>query len=312
MSGFRLVDLWRTKTGLSLAESLWRNTYKKSESDVAVRKTVVRGLVGEYWDSHLPLSDSNHTFARDMQFLARWAHFGFGHLTTSHKFAAALMSSEIPPDVVSDIHIPWRSFVVSVPPGLLVDDEGLDFNTLHVSLNLKMSDALPERFTLEMASLAPGMRCGVQCIWESRNSALAFFTPEDPRPRGSDAETGRRDRIAVLAHRLVGGLLCHLSSENLNGGVGGGVSRRHGPPKHRVTFVGRPISVDCRRGVASYLRGDIGTPSSVQTLVRGHYKRQACGFASRERKVIWIEPYWRGPEDAPILARPYCVEAAAC
>lgn len=28
---------------------------------------------------------------------------------------------------------------------------------------------------------------------------------------------------------------------------------------------------------------------------------------SAGRKVIWIEPYWRGPEEAPILARPFKV-----
>lgn len=42
-----------------------------------------------------------------------------------------------------------------------------------------------------------------------------------------------------------------------------------------------------------------------QSCVRGHYKRQVIGVGRSGRKVIWIEPYWRGPEGAPLLVRPY-------
>jgi hypothetical protein len=82
---------------------------------------------------------------------------------------------------------------------------------------------------------------------------------------------------------------------------------KRGPPAHRVVLVGRPIDVDCRKAVQAYIDGsaDQHAPPSVQTLVRGHYKRQVIGVARSGRKVIWVEPYWRGPEDAPILARPY-------
>ena len=36
-------------------------------------------------------------------------------------------------------------------------------------------------------------------------------------------------------------------------------------------------------------------------------KRQVVGIGRTGRKVIWVEPYWRGPEEAPILTRPYHV-----
>jgi hypothetical protein len=38
----------------------------------------------------------------------------------------------------------------------------------------------------------------------------------------------------------------------------------------------------------------------VRTRVAGHWRKQACGPRHSERKVIWIAPFWRGPEDAPI------------
>jgi hypothetical protein len=43
-----------------------------------------------------------------------------------------------------------------------------------------------------------------------------------------------------------------------------------------------------------------GWTLSVRTIVRGHWRKQACGPGMADRKVIWIRPHWRGPEDAPI------------
>lgn len=39
---------------------------------------------------------------------------------------------------------------------------------------------------------------------------------------------------------------------------------------------------------------------SVRELVKGHYKRQAHGEGNAQRKVIWVQPYWRGPDPEDI------------
>lgn len=84
---------------------------------------------------------------------------------------------------------------------------------------------------------------------------------------------------------------------------------RHGPPTHRVTTIGRPVKVDCSGWVRGYIDGATDDRDSpmFQSVVRGHYKRQVVGVGRTDRKVIWIEPYWRGPEESPILVRPYVV-----
>lgn len=38
-------------------------------------------------------------------------------------------------------------------------------------------------------------------------------------------------------------------------------------------------------------------------LVRGHWRRAARSWA--DRRVRWIEPYWKGPELAPIIEKEY-------
>jgi hypothetical protein len=42
--------------------------------------------------------------------------------------------------------------------------------------------------------------------------------------------------------------------------------------------------------------------------VRGHWKLQVHGKNRENRKQIWIQPYWRGPDMAELLARNYVVQ----
>ena len=46
----------------------------------------------------------------------------------------------------------------------------------------------------------------------------------------------------------------------------------------------------------------------MRLLVRGHWKNQAHGPGMTLRKLIHVEPYWRGPEMAELVDRPYLVK----
>lgn len=43
-------------------------------------------------------------------------------------------------------------------------------------------------------------------------------------------------------------------------------------------------------------------------LVRGHWRNQPYGEGMEKRKLIWIEPYYRGPDMAEVVNKPYDVE----
>jgi hypothetical protein len=48
---------------------------------------------------------------------------------------------------------------------------------------------------------------------------------------------------------------------------------------------------------------------SVRFIVRGHWRNQACGTAMTDHRLLWIEPYWKGPrDDAAVLTRLYEAE----
>lgn len=45
----------------------------------------------------------------------------------------------------------------------------------------------------------------------------------------------------------------------------------------------------------------------VRFIVRGHWRNQAHGPNRAERRLIWIKPYYKGPEMADLVNRPYVV-----
>jgi hypothetical protein len=54
-------------------------------------------------------------------------------------------------------------------------------------------------------------------------------------------------------------------------------------------------------------RGESGTGQllTVQVRVQGHWKHQPHGPGNKQRKLLWIQPYWRGPEDGPVRNTPH-------
>lgn len=65
------------------------------------------------------------------------------------------------------------------------------------------------------------------------------------------------------------------------------------------TLVGR--STTPYQGAASA----IGKQLMERIQTRGHWKSQAHGPGRMERKIIFIEPYWRGPDAAEVINKPY-------
>lgn len=71
-----------------------------------------------------------------------------------------------------------------------------------------------------------------------------------------------------------------------------------------------PVTVDLRDVVKMVQRGEKhkGGKLTVQFLVRGHWKNQAHGPGHALRKRIWLQPFWKGPEESRVLLRNYTVK----
>lgn len=67
------------------------------------------------------------------------------------------------------------------------------------------------------------------------------------------------------------------------------------------------IYVEVGKSVPNLGISGVGSALAVRQLVRGHWKRQPVGPGGQERKLILVEPYWRGPEMAEVIEKPYLV-----
>ena len=217
---------------------------------------------------------------------AMWAACGFPQVVPSHKLAAALMATDPPPNA-DGVHLPWPSFAVVVPNGLLDNREPNE-----------VVDCVG--ITTNGVDLKP-------VVWIGRKAnglitATAFMTIDDLFKCESD-----EPEIELLMRLLVGVIL-EMDSPTFRQTVReSGTARRkekRGVDKPAAwTFeLKRDIKVDCRQWAKDFVSSG-GKSPSVRSLTRGHQKRQPYGPRNALRKWIHIEPYWRGPLDGPVAVK---------
>lgn len=285
----------------------WKSTYRISEDDRAAtawaRDLAERTTIPGDTNSKISI------FTNRLLFGVKWLHCGRVKLVTSHTYAAALMASTVTENISEDMILPWKAFRVELPSGLLATDQ-LQFEAIDVGVYENVDRGCCINLRGRRVSPSSGNTYFIRAV---SDPALMFFSKDvEPEVVGDIVDFDVKERAMRLAIRLVTGLLYtvqhtdNFKNRTYKGTLKGG-SGRDGPPSHRIYYVGKPLKYDCRPAVSHYLSGHRVAPPSVQSMVRGHYKRQVIGVGRAGRKVIWVEPYWRGPEDAPILARPYHV-----
>jgi hypothetical protein len=307
--------IWDDAQLTTVGVHLWERTYKIGKGDADV--TLAARAVAEAWNREHPSDSSTRMQVVEdiIAFSAKWAVHAFQRITTTHTYAAALMCSDADRAVLADLEMQWNAFVVCLPNGLLAytDDGGVvhEYNRILVGSFDKSASLI---------LLNQHGDWSQPNILVHRGSTIADVleaTGEDFEPGNVDLDMAlerKIQRIMTLARRLVAGLLLALQTQaNFKSTVHAAKRSKNGrqkeEPEHRVVFVGAPLKIDCRPAIAEYIargrsnRGKNAAPA-FQTLVRGHFRRQVCGTGRRDRKVIWIEPFWRGGEDAPILTRP--------
>ncbi len=208
--------------------------------------------------------------------LTEWLNNSFSRLEIDHKLAAALCLTDVPGDV--EIKAPWAAWSLVLPDGLLVSRYGAE----------QIARVWCDQANFTGLAVTTSGRLGVvhdDIWWAVRNlikgACLALSDPDRlraaRRPRG-DAATNKR-----LPPDLV-----------------------------QAQFkLGLPVKIDLRQHLREALDGKAGGSPTVQFLVRGHWRAQAYGPKASLRKTIWVEPFWKGPEDTRVLLRTHQAEAAS-
>jgi len=274
------------------------------------------------WCDNMELILRTERGVRLLLFCARLAHYAFPVVQYgSHKYAAALMATAAPKDV--PIKAPWPTFLIELPTGLL---------------HTTNENEVPESIAYVLVNQHPVMRAGTRREGWSLEAFTSSGTTlyrddlllDDLRGTSVDAVPtnkaeydafgatldSRDDRTLMLISRLVLSTCLAMSNPDDVRKVGThprsesvGPLRNAKDPSCRVFRVGKAITLDCRQAIADYVDGKTRGPVTVQFLVRGHWRWQACGTGMRDHRWTWIEPYWKGSTDAPINLREHTLKA---
>lgn len=264
---------------------------------------------------------------------ARWQAHGAPAINVERRLAASLMLSETPSEFLTELKPPWPCFVVRLPQGLIeFGDIPYTHVVVHQFFRAPLDDVpTPEDLPPEVAELVrkaaefskadAGEKWGIYGMSHSRGqlqheaSLSVLLGRSEPRyliePQ-FDSD-GPEQRIIELLARLVVGVcqMCSATSSLRRKSTkkqGAGNKWRLGGAPLTTEYVLAPavsIGLDCTEAVRSYAGGERSNLPKIQWIVRGHWRNQRVGPGGEATKRIWIQPHWKGPQEAPRLFREY-------
>jgi len=234
-----------------------------------------------------------------------WVSCSFPTVEVGHKLAASLASTVLSEELINQVASPWPCFMIRVPAGVLGVGECWEIiDTTY------LGEKHAKVRTLTCVNTGGASGCvaasGVHpSVSDLLTESNLLNNPGDVIP---NLDLPRLERIYLLMNRIVCGVLVEMDSPEKKRAISKGPKYasgldRHGLPANWNFKLTRPVKVDVREAVRDYVDGTRRGKLSLQHLVRGHHKMQRCGQGGSERKWIHVEPYWRGPEDAPIALR---------
>jgi hypothetical protein len=265
---------------------------------------------------------------------SEWAEYAFPRVQMSHSFAAQLMATTISPKELDEVEAPWPAFVVEIPDKILpISAKGVESCITRACISTQfMPTVVPERWwTIWMQGPRIELsRAGslIDLLTDKRRArAGELIHINDPHRRDPlDAPVGddydafyegyddeQEDRISLLVVRLMIGI-CVMMTERANymerkldlaKKLGTYAERFQKEPVSRVYTLGKPVKIDFRQAVRTFVEGRSKGPLTIQRLVAGHHKRQPYGPNNSLRKWRYIDPYWQGPPDGSIVVRPH-------
>lgn len=284
-----------------------------------------------------PIIDSAEIQAL-VHFQARWASFGFPIFEPTEDLSLSLMATSCAGIGDEVIELPFETFLIVLPApyALRMYDDlsntevGVQAVAVHRVTYAKQSfpeiHTVPDlRGRLEAASRLlndPTIQNEMVWIWcfpanessvslHSRQAWPLTFNVAEEEQDGANF-VGTDGSALHHALRLVANLSLYL--KNVKTDSKPRVERKSirdaVQPVVAVSkwYVGNTIKlgVEAKRAIRDRLRGMPVSSPSVRFMVRGHWRNQAHGPEHGQRRLQWIEPFWKGPRDeSGVLTRMY-------
>lgn len=270
----------------------------------------------------------------------RWAMSGYPTVQLGHRTAAAFMATKIrPDDAAAFVRCPWPGFGIRIPSDLLtIEDEGIlrpvsfigvtavesthvkgfEKDPVHTRWWYKLIAASQRETPRDLPDYVSSFFDSIS-LWafniptehlatkDAGASTDEAFTRWDTLPVHSSDE-----RSEQLARSLIMSCCLYLSGDPREREARQGsitVTKRQSKQRESDTLppytsyeVQSSIKINLQHAMRDYVRHG-GSAPTVQTMAAGHWKRVAYGHGHALRRLQHIEPYWRGPIDAPVSTR---------
>lgn len=241
-----------------------------------------------------------------------WARYGCPVFALDLDLALMLCATDTSKVDLSTIRHPFPAYVVQVPRGVMSysDSWGRQQTPTHLLVTaggrVEFRDPAPETHEI-LFSQQIGYPGALHCL-----NKVAPGQRYDMEIRDEDGISDFDDFVRMS--RLTLGVPLYLATSAAVPRPASKKQRRRAAAADAVVLP-RVFDVTSKVRLSSSMRSALALNSStdrtayaVQTrhIVRGHFKQQPHGPNGADRKTVWVEPYWRGPEDGPrLVARTY-------
>lgn len=278
---------------------------------------------------------------RREEFGKEWKKSSFARLSLGHKVGAALALTSAPDD---EVIAPWGAWSLQVPDHLIPIDGGDESKPRKrdESLKLEADKAIEKALGIkddlkstilnkssldlndkkqvlhELIDELPPPACDIQRVFCLDSEPVFVLARTEATKSFVVLSHQGREKPPVwweLIRNLVKGACIVLDGaapeKASKGGSWSASTRgRNGPPQGAQYQLGKEVAIDLRDELRRVLIGPkTGGAPAVQFLVRGHWRRQAHGEGRLLRRRQWIEPFWKGPEEARVLLRGHAVKS---
>lgn len=227
-----------------------------------------------------------------------WAYAGYNVFELSNDFVAAMLLTDPRQIRFDDLRAPFPGLLITIPSGFATGIEGRPYTKIHLSYvdgawNLYATDGT------RVLDTSVGQR-----------QALSWNFLEGLETEYTDEIVGADIAVARTVRQIAFGMLAYVTTvERAVEERAVTRSKKHAcsdGPRPRVHDVGRSVKIDPI--LVKYARAGeraIALQMKHRFIVRGHYRNQAHGLGHHDRKLIWIEPFWKGPEAGAKIVHTY-------
>lgn len=264
-------------------------------------------------------------------FLTRWFSFNAPAVRVDEKTAAVLSLTRVPVQEDGECKAPWDAFILRLPVALFPSGRGPGRYFTHIEVH-RETDPVERWFCTSVDSGGSIVQRAVRSFWDfAKKETRGVRNPTEEDIAGVPLEleaiedlhdrlSFRETREEVIRNLTLGRIIVNAVIFMTNGALARREpKKKKGVPAWRriqkqpqtteyVLLPEIPVTFDVFRAVVALREAMTrGKPGLLQWIVRGHWRRQACGPKLERREYRWIAPYWKGKASARRAVRAHAI-----